>query len=231
MAVAAVGVGAAQADTTPQTVMVGNQVVTVPSNGHIMVNGMSVPVLPGAKRVVTISPPAGSTPIQEDGQTSYQLPAGATGEAFSVSAMLAASSSAGTSIPSTAVYSTAQANRRAHAIPHDTIAWGCDIWASAPTKLGGVHTVKGYAGIDNCTTTVQAKVTATLYWENTAGSGWVWENNSSDSGVAPVSVGDSHWCTAGTSHYWHIRNDTIAYADGTEAAGHVDSNPAFLYCS
>jgi hypothetical protein len=98
-----------------QTVQGGAAAVTVPSSGQIVVDGQTVPVLPGVTRVVVAAPPAGSTPFQEDGQTEYQLPPGATGESFTYSS--ADSYGNSVTVPTTAVYgstSTATPQQRPH---------------------------------------------------------------------------------------------------------------------
>jgi len=229
-AVAAACVGSAAAGTTPRTVKVGNDTVTVPSSGRVMVDGQSVPVLPGAQRIVTIAPPPGSTTIEEGGQLSYQLPAGATGESFSVGALTTAAASGATSIPSTAVYSSPQRNRDTSAHPAAAIAWGCVMWASSPSTLGGRYTVRGTALTDDCTDPVQLKVTATLWWESGPGTPYQNEGSNSNSGTSSVSASVSHWCTKGTAHYWHTENQTIGYYNGVEAAGTDNSANPLVHC-
>jgi hypothetical protein len=229
VAVAAALSGPATAHAA-QTVMVGNQPVTVPSSGIVTVNGQPVPVLPGAHRIVTIAPPTGSTAVQEGGQTSYQLPAGATGESFSVPSLSDPANSGTTSIPSTAVYSTTSPALRAFAKPDTAIAWGCVISASAPQKLGGSYTVKGYALADDCTDPVQLQVTATLWWENGVNTGWQDQGDNVNSGTSSVTASASHSCTKNTYHGWHLENQTIGYYNGVEAAGTVNSDNAFISC-
>ena len=221
---------AAHAHVGQQTVLVGGQPVAVSSAGTVTVNGQTIPIVPGAKEVVTITPPAGSTPIQEGGQTSYQLPNGATGESFSVSS--SAVSSGATSIPSTAVYSAAPTPsvRRAHAVPHTALGWGCLISASAPSQIGGTTNVKGYAFADACTDPVQLSLTATLWWEDYAGTAWQNQNQNSATGVGYVQDSATHSCTPGTQHFWHMENQTIGYYNGVEAAGTVNSPNAFFQC-
>jgi hypothetical protein len=111
------------------------------------------------------------------------------------------------------------------------LAWGCIISASAPSQIGGTQSVKGYAFADDCTDPVQLSLTATLWWENIAGSAWQNQNQNSATGVGYVQDSATHSCTPGTSHYWHIENQTIGYYNGTEAAGTVNSDNSFFQCT
>jgi hypothetical protein len=209
--------------TVPDTVQVGNQTVSVPATGVIAVGGESVPVLPGAKRVVLVSPPPDSTSSQDDGVTVDQLPAGAAGANFS---LLPANSTAGT-VPSSIIPEGASP---------DALPGACEMFAHEPSPNGGQQTVKGTVSTD-CSSgdVVWVEVTATLYWS--AGDSpfdWVKQNpTKTEADVYDATATATHSCTKDTTHYWHVRNDTLVEDEdtGDEYSDHLNSPNGFLHCT
>lgn len=225
VAVIAVPVASALA----QTVKVGNQIVTVPSSGQIVVDGQTVPVQPGVQRVVVATPPAGSTPFQVAGQTEYQLPAGATGESFTYSSPNSYGNSV--TVPTTAVYGSTSA-------PTVTAASGptCVITAYPPSANGGQATVKGTSDL-SCTgpgaPSVQVQVQSTLYWESASNpQGWKWQGYAkSPWGYEYEVVTFIHACTRGTTNFWHTRADGWTIYQGLEVSYLNNSRGPLVPCT
>jgi hypothetical protein len=224
--VAVVAVPAASA--LAQTVQVGAATVTVPSSGQIVVDGQTVDVQPSVKRVVVAAPPAGSTPFQVDGQTEYQLPAGATGESFTYSSANSYGNSV--TVPTTAVYgSTSTTTAPAASGPT------CEITAYPPSANGGQATVKGTSDL-NCTgsgaASVQVRVQSTLYWESASGGGWKWQGYAkSPWGYEYEVVTFTHACTRGTTNFWHTRADGLTIYQGLEVSYLNNSRGPLVHCT
>jgi hypothetical protein len=221
--VAVVAVPAASA--LAHTVQVGARTVTVPSSGQIVVDGRTIPVQPGVKRVVLVEPPAGSTPVQVGGQTEYQLPAGATGESFSYSSL--ASYGDSVTVPSKAVYgSTSTTARTASTNSLATAAASgptCEITAYPPSSPAGSSTMRGTSFL-GCSGpgagSVCVKVRSTLYWESINGGGWVWQGNATSAWQCGGNndVTFIHACTRYAVNYWKTRGDGWTVWQGIEAS-------------
>jgi hypothetical protein len=206
--------GSASAAALPQTVQVGTATVAVPSSGQIVVDGQTVNVMPGAKRVVLALAPAGSTLMTTDGTPDFQLPAGAVGESFTypVGGLTLA-----TTMPTQAVYPTTSETS-----PDSADSPTCEINAYAPSANGGQSSIKGTANL-TCTgsgaaqTTVE--VTATLYEQSSSG-GSVNYRGATSSGVDLGEANATHTsaCTAGETNFWHTRGDGTSTYDGLEVS-------------
>jgi hypothetical protein len=209
-------------------VQIGAATVTVPSSGQIVVGGRTVPVQPGVKRVVLAAPPAGSTPFQVDGQTQYQLPAGATGESFTYSS--ANSYGDSVTIPTTAVYgSTSTPTAPATSGPT------CVITAYPPSANGGQATVKGTSDLGcygNGAANTQVRVQSTLYWMSIDGGPWKWQGYAkSPWGYEYEVVTFIHACTRGTASFWHTRADGWTIYEGLEVSYMTNSRSPVIPCS
>jgi hypothetical protein len=224
-----------------QTVQVGTDTVTVPSNGQITVDGQTVTVMPGVTRVVVAAPPAGSTPVPEGGQTDYQLPAGATGASFTYPS---ANTDAAT-LPTTAVYgspndtttpaTTAQAARRDVTAKAAASGPTCVITPYPPSPNGGRAQVKGTSLLD-CTGPdagkVDVRVRSTLYWMSIHGGSWVWQGNATSPwGKRSEDVTFPHACTRGTQSWWHTRGDGLSIYDNLEVSYKDNSRNVLVPCS
>lgn len=227
-AAVAISASPAVAQPLPQTVQVGTQTVAVPSNGEIVVDGQTVTVMPGVTRVILAAPPAGSTPVPEDGQTTYQLPAGATGESFTYPT----APTDAVTLPTTAVFASAGANT---VIPDGSESPTCEVTAHLPAANGGQATVKGTSSI-GCSgygaAQTKVQVWSSLYkWVNnewsdlgqSPGSGWQTEDASSTFTAA---------CKRGTSSSYHTRAGGSTIWEGLEVSDYEDdSTPNEVPCS
>jgi hypothetical protein len=76
------------------------------------------------------------------------------------------------------------------------------------------------------------QVTATLYW-SAGNSPFSWQKQNptaTDADVYDATATATHSCTRGTTHWWHVRNDTLVEDEdtGTEYQDHQDSPNGFL---
>jgi len=86
-----------------------------------------------------------------------------------------------------------------------------------------------------CQSTGTVQVTSTLWWSN-SNNPFDWQrqrtaNGGPDLGSAQATA--EHWCTVGTSHYWHTENQSTVLDNttGTEYEDTANSNNAFFKCS
>jgi hypothetical protein len=222
--------GITAASASAQTVEVGAQSVNVPTSGVISIDGQPVSVPAGfSGRMVLVTAPPGSTPVQESGQTDDQLPSGATGSSFS----LLPQTTTAASVSSTAVYAAGQPAGTTAQASTDAAFDQCDLYADPPEPYTGRSTV--YAdSYTYCNTghVLDVGVISTLYW--LGNDGWEWQSNDSADGGADqvVLARATHSCTAGTTHAWHTRNDTSVtdYTTDISYAGYVNSGNNSFKC-
>ena len=231
-------VAAPAASALARTVHVGKADVTVPSNRQIVVDGQTIDVQPGVTRVLVAAPPAGSTPFQVDGHTQYWLPAGATGEAFTYSSPSSYGDSV--TVPTTAVYSSASAARKAtgsvRARTASTTGPTCWITTYRPGANGGHGTV-GNTTLMQCSepnaNQVQVRARAQLWWRSASVS-TPWENQGyalSPWGYWSEDVQFPHACTRGTTNYWYNQGNGSSIYNGLQVSYAANSPQTLITCS
>jgi hypothetical protein len=211
---------AAPTATMPSTVQFGTQTVKVPPSGIVTVDGQSVQVGPGAKRIFLVTPPAGSG----SGPTGPTLPPGATGEVFT----FPAPTSTTTTVPATAVYANAAP------VAPDAAELGCELDPLKPTQPGGTKSARGLVNVKNapgdvCTDVIRNTLTATLY------SGPQSPPLKRGSHTETFSGQGSSTVTTACSQQnqeWHTRGDLTSTdtQNGDVEKGFENSNDALLHC-
>lgn len=212
---------AAPTATMPSTVQFGTQTVKVPPSGNVTVDGQTVQVGPGAKRIFLVTPPAGSG----SGPTGPTLPPGATGEAFTFPAP---NSTTATTVQATAVYPNA-----APAAPNAATE-GCEMTPWKPTQPAGTKSARGLVTIENapgdvCGDVIRNTLTVTLY------SGPQSPPLKRGSSTGTFYGTGSHTVTTACSQQnaeWHTRGDLTSTdtQTGDVEKGFANSNDALLHC-
>lgn len=169
----------------PTSVIVGNETVPVSSDGTITVDGYTIPILPGAKRVV--------------------LPTSSTGSATTTTTSTTSSGSQTTTSSSTSSTSTVVNTV-------STADNGCELNTVAPAKVGGVKQVRGSAHVLKCSAIYLNEVGISVYSSPSSGK-YRWTLRGQDTaygdGDKPVA---SVQTACGKNRYWHT-NGYLASED------------------
>ena len=203
---AVAGPGAASGAASAQTVIVGTKHVPVSSNGTVTIDGVAISVPAGfTGHVALVTPAPGAPESTVNGQKQYGLPAGASGERFS---LLPASSTA-TTVQAVPITQPSQFAASSVATQPDASGTNgfCEMWADEPFAPGGEIIEGGTATYCETSDALVVDVNSTMYelldsWQ-TRGQ----DNN--HGGENEFIEAEATWgCAFNTTHTWHDRNNT-----------------------
>jgi hypothetical protein len=221
-----VAVASADTGTLPSTIQYGTATVAVPSSGTVVLDGQPVTVMPGARRIFFVSPPAGST---VGASTGVSLPAGASAEYFT----FPSPSSTATTVQSTITPPSAAAPSTA-----DDETIGCKVESGDPAQVSGIRQVKATGNLENyssgipCTNAIQTNLTVTLYSSPTSGS-YTWTNRGhSEATIKGTGSHPVQTACPSSNLTWHSRSDytSLDTNNGDENIGYVNSDNVFIPC-